>query len=264
MSSQYFSLIDEIRTQNAVMQIEYSSLPTWEQKLAIMSSDGKWFDDQFIRFSACFLRRDIIIHTSTKDLKYYGSPSQEEGNQRVDHQGSCEGPSIHIANIGNYHFQSIIPIVSANSLEQTEAETSRFNDGIYIYRCKTCEYQTNKASNLKRHEYTKHQTKTNSYCNKEIASNPLIKNYTCNICQKVFYQPQYLSRHVKVDHENTYGTQKRLNCSLCERSYKNNKHLTRHIKEYHSGLSYLCKKCGQEFSRSDYFLTHVNEVHKEI
>ena len=54
-NSQYFSLVDESRTQNAVMQIEDSSLPTWDQKLAIMSCDGKWFDDQFIRFSACFL-----------------------------------------------------------------------------------------------------------------------------------------------------------------------------------------------------------------
>ena len=111
-SSQYFTPIDEGRTQNALMQIEDPTLPTWEEQLTIMSSDGKWFDDQFVRFSAFFLKRDIIIHTSTQDMKYCGSPDQEEGDVRVEHKCSCKGPSIHIANIGNYHFQSIVPISS--------------------------------------------------------------------------------------------------------------------------------------------------------
>lgn len=80
MSSQYFTPIDEGRTQNAVMQLEDSSLQTWEDKLDYLSQDGKWFDDQFIRFTAFFLQRDIIIHTSTQDLKYCGSPYLSEGD----------------------------------------------------------------------------------------------------------------------------------------------------------------------------------------
>ena len=107
-NSQYFTQIDEGRTQNALMQIEDISLPTWEDQLAMMSRDGTWFDDQFIRFSAFYLQRDIIIHTSTQDMKYCGSPDQEEGDVRVEHLCTCRGPSIHIANIGNYHFQSIL------------------------------------------------------------------------------------------------------------------------------------------------------------
>ena len=62
------SPIDEGRTQNALMQIEDNSLPTWEEKLSTMSSDGKWFDDQFVKFSAFFLERDIMIHTSSQDM----------------------------------------------------------------------------------------------------------------------------------------------------------------------------------------------------
>ena len=92
------------------MQIEDNSLPTWEEKLSTMSSDGKWFDDQFVKFSAFFLERDIIIHTSSDDMKYCGSPYLDEGDIRMDHQCSCIGPPIHIANEGNYHFQSIIPM----------------------------------------------------------------------------------------------------------------------------------------------------------
>ena len=56
ISSQYFTPIDEGRTQNALMQIENPSLPTWEEQLTNMSSDGKWFDDQFVKFSAFSLK----------------------------------------------------------------------------------------------------------------------------------------------------------------------------------------------------------------
>ena len=44
-SSQYFTAIDEGRTQSALMQIEDSSLPTWDETLSSMSLDGNWFDD---------------------------------------------------------------------------------------------------------------------------------------------------------------------------------------------------------------------------
>ena len=131
----------------------------------MMSRDGKWFDDQFIKFSAFYLQRDIIIHTSTQDMKYCGSPDQKEGDVRVEHPCTCRGPSIHIANIGNYHFQSIVPINSDDSVGKNIMNSS-------------------------------------------------VKNFTHNICQKVFNQPQYLSRHVKVDHENVHSTQSLANNSI--------------------------------------------------
>ena len=216
-SSQYFTPIDEGRTQNALMQIEDPSLPTWEDQLTIMSSDGKWFDDQFVRFSAFFLKRDIIIHTSTQDMKYCGSPNQEDGDVRVEHQCDCNGPNIHIANIGNYHFQSIVPIKS--------------DDGKSI-------------------------------------SNSSIQKYTCSICNKVFSQPQYLSRHVKVDHENVHNTQSSVSksslgfsCSMCTKFYRNKRDLTRHIKGSHSNISYSCNECNQVYSRSDMLSRHMKDVH---
>ena len=42
MDSQYFAPIDEGRTQNALMQIEDNSLPTWEEKLSTMRFDGNF------------------------------------------------------------------------------------------------------------------------------------------------------------------------------------------------------------------------------
>ena len=153
------------------MQIEDSSLPTWDQKLAIMSLDGQWFDDQFIRFSACFLRRDIIIHTSTADLKYCGSPSQEEGDQRIEHQCSCEGPSIHIANIGNYHFQSIIAINCDTQGTLDQNSSVIITDESKMHQCNECDYTTKKASNLSRHELSKHSKNKSELPKKQIVKN---------------------------------------------------------------------------------------------
>lgn len=81
-----------------------------------MGSDGKMFDNQFIWYSVFFLNGDIMIHTSTQDMKNFGSPDQEEGDVRSDHKCDCNSPSIHITNIGNYHFQSIAPINPNDSL----------------------------------------------------------------------------------------------------------------------------------------------------
>ena len=143
-NSECFQLIDEWRTAYAHTQIDDSSLPTWEEVLTDMSQDGKWFTDQFVKFSACFLKRDIIIHTSTGHLYYCGS-SNIEGDAGSDHQCNCKGPKIHIANIGNYHFQSIIPI--ENTIQNKQANQAKM-----IYRCNVCDYTSSKASNLTRNQ----------------------------------------------------------------------------------------------------------------
>ena len=143
MGSQYFTPIDEGRTQNALMQLDNPLLQIWKEKLEYLTQDGKWFDDQFIKLSAFFLERDIVIHARTGDIKYCGSPYLTEGDTRDQNQCTCTGLPLHTANIGNYHFQSIIPI-NGNSM---------------MHRCKKCTYSTNKTSNLTRHETKVHREK---------------------------------------------------------------------------------------------------------
>ena len=134
------------------MHIENPSLQTWEEKLNYLSEDGKWFDDQFVKFSAFFLERDIVIHTSTGDIKYCGSPYHTEGDSRVDNNCTFIGPSIHIANIGDYHFQSIIPINQGNSGISHQVKSNKKNNERKIHICKLCGYSTTKTSNFTRHE----------------------------------------------------------------------------------------------------------------
>ena len=255
-NSEYFELIDESRTTYAHTQIDDSSLPTWEEVLTDMSQDGKWFTDQFVKFSACFLKRDIIIHTATGDLKYCGSSKIIEGDAGSNHQCSCKGPQIHIANIGNYHFQSILPI-------ENSEKNKEVNQAKMIYRCNVCNYTSSKASNLIRHQRSKHSSTTilaSKMSNLEVSlqydeanSNEMETlrpistdyQYLCNVCGQGFEQPQFLSRHVKIEHERIYQEERNstpqlseFKCQFCEKSYSNKKNLIRHVSGSHSNRQY--------------------------
>ena len=140
-NSEYFQLIDESRTAYVHTQIDDPSLPTWNEVLSEMSQDGMRFTDQFFKFSACFLKRDIIIHTSTGDLNYCGSPNIIEGDAGSNHQCSCEGPQIHIANVGNYHFQSIVPFNSDDSVGK-----NNLNSSVKYFICNICKKSFQSAS----------------------------------------------------------------------------------------------------------------------
>ena len=60
-------------------------------------------------------------------MKYCGSLDQKEGDVRVEHQCNCKGPNIHIANVGNYHFQSIVPINYDDSVGKSILNSSTRN-----------------------------------------------------------------------------------------------------------------------------------------
>ena len=133
-----------------------------------------------MKFTAFFLERDIVIHTSTGDIKYCGSPYHEEGDSRVDNQCTVIGPSIHIANIGDYHFQSIIPINQGNAGTSHQAKLNQTNKESKIHNCKICGYSTSKTSHFTRHELA---------CKKKqerIRSKTKAQSFDCLLCGKTF------------------------------------------------------------------------------
>ena len=94
--------------------------------------------------------------------------------------------------------------------------------------------------------------------------------YRCNICSQCFEQPQFLSRHVKVEHERIYiekencvGESSKFQCQYCEKSYTNKPNLIRHVNGSHSNRQYSCELCLKVFSRSDHFAKHFNAVHEQ-
>ena len=88
--SDYFDLIDDCRTQYTILSASDDTLDDWDTRLDRLAEDGCWFDDQTMKFTACFLKTDIICYTSTQDLKYCGSSMLNEANMRPDSQCSCQ------------------------------------------------------------------------------------------------------------------------------------------------------------------------------
>ena len=133
---------------------------TWEERLKELTNNGIWFDDQFMRFTACFLKRDLICYTSTAIFKYCGNSIVMEDSISSDYPCPCDFEPLYIANIRNEHYQPLLPQAIGRS-EKT-SQTDEINEKGKMYRCDDCHYSTTKESNLKRHAQSKHSGKYHS------------------------------------------------------------------------------------------------------
>ena len=143
--SPYYNLFDEARNTYTIMAIEQGFYDSrdWDSLLEYMSTEGKWFDDQFMKFTSCFLRKDIMCYTATGPVKFCGSPKDKEGDFHSDRPCNCFGEPLQIVNIRNMHFQSILPLQTPqegenqekNNVENdNESVTSTVNDSSPIKR----------------------------------------------------------------------------------------------------------------------------------
>ena len=60
-ASRFYSAFDQGRV-SYICSAEALGLPTWEETLEGMKSDGTWFEDSWIQYTAWFLQRDSICH----------------------------------------------------------------------------------------------------------------------------------------------------------------------------------------------------------
>ena len=150
--SEYFTLIDAARTNYAELAMDQADdFLDWDAWLKYLSKDGKWFDDQFMKFTASFLRRDIICYTATCNVYYCGAPTEMTFEGPSDATCNCAGRPLHIANIANAHYQSILPIQTTLQNVDVQNETNAEQEKQIIYHCTQCNYSTQRQSNLKRH-----------------------------------------------------------------------------------------------------------------
>ena len=104
-TSQYYPLINESRNQ-WILAIGND----WDQRLELMSTDRQWFDDQFMQFTAWFLKRDIICYTINWTKKFCASAVDRPCSFREMAPCNCAAEPLHIANVTNVHYQSLLPI----------------------------------------------------------------------------------------------------------------------------------------------------------
>ena len=155
-TSQYFQLINDSR-DNYIMGL-YATTdnePDWPARLEKMSRDGQWFDAQFMKLCAYYLRHDIICYIRTGPIKFCGSPS---------HDCNCSNQPLYMANINNTPYQSLLPIarpLAGSDRPPSTSQHSSKKDTENSYQCDYCVYSTPKPSNLKRHVDVKHPKESN-------------------------------------------------------------------------------------------------------
>ena len=126
--------------------------PSWQQRLKTMEKNGSWFNEQFMQFTAWFLKRDIMCYTMNATIKFCASSSNTTGNFQANAQCNCSEEPLHIANLNNSHFQSLLPAEIIN----IETEVPFQKEVADLLQCKECDYSTAKQYNLKRHIHSKH------------------------------------------------------------------------------------------------------------
>ena len=81
-SNEYYNLIAAARDSYEATKDANpdNPLPGWHQRLQTMEKNGSWFNEQFMQFTAWFLKRDIMCYTENATMKFCASSSNTTGN----------------------------------------------------------------------------------------------------------------------------------------------------------------------------------------
>ena len=119
-TSEYFDRVNE-----AGVDYTIASGENWDTRLRAMCRDGKWFDDQFVQFTSWFLKRDILCHTSSFTRKYCPSQVDRTGDYIGTSVCECVTVPLHIVNLRDTHFQSVIPTGTQHQCDQCSMSFAR-------------------------------------------------------------------------------------------------------------------------------------------
>ena len=210
--SEYYMPIHE-----AVREYCFVTQEDWAKRLEEISRDRSWFDDQFLQFTAWFLRRDIFCHSMKYTKKFCASAIPIEGSYRQDSPCDCVAEPLHIANVRNVHFQSLIP--TGSSMLSRDGGI-RGSDSI----------------------------------DTPLASTPNLP-YRCDSCNKSYAKPQFLNRHIKIDHPAIYL------CDECGQKFPSPQLLGDHCKAVHTCKDKICPICSKTFENVTLLTFHMETAH---
>ena len=87
---------------------------------------------------------------------------------------------------------------------------------------------------------------------KDIEQRKEVKCQKCTLCSKEYLQPQYLNRHIKVDHPNASQS-----CEKCNESFTTLDLLTAHMKAVHITEDATCTICNLTFQQKSELDEHM-------
>ena len=108
------------------------------------------------------------------------------------------------------------------------------------YKCNLCEKEFVTRSNLSIHCKRIHVNNISS----------------CPNCDKTFLTPEWLERHIKVEHQNY------IRCKTCEKIFPDKYELEIHQK-LHKEEDTKCVHCGQKFASIQHKRLHVKKSHED-
>ncbi|GBN10702.1 Zinc finger protein 681 [Araneus ventricosus] len=111
------------------------------------------------------------------------------------------------------------------------------------------EFQT--KGNVKRNSMLR-----NSHFKKHMIIHKGIKQYKCDVCEKLFRRMGHFERHAF-----THTADKPFECEVCGKSFRQKRHLPRHVLTRTGDKPYECIICGKKFANKSNLHSH-KETHK--
>ena len=281
-TSEYYGLIDESRVAyNDAVGGYRDDAPDWNGRLKEMGTSRTWFDDQFMQFTAWFLKRDIICYIKNMNMKFCGSSTGRTGYFNASRPCNCGVEPLHIANIDNVHYQSLLPL----HVPQPRGNRDKNNVEKNKDHSTQCDSSTPQQANLKRHSESQHSVKDNlplsnirdskkeHYKNKAqlkatSENKPTETNRSCDECPEVFLSTQLLIAHVKKTH-----IAEDVTCPICDKSFQREQEVTTHMNDVHNidnegnrnttkNLPILaCNQCDYTTPKPSILKRHVDYKH---
>ena len=84
-----------------------------------------------------------------------------------------------------------------------------------------------------------------------------IANYSCDLCEKTFYQSCQLQTHKRVAHEG----QRDFECDFCQRAYSTLGNLKKHIQNIHDGMKiHKCNLCNKASNKKNWAKSYYHSI----
>ena len=94
----------------------------------------------------------------------------------------------------------------------------------------------------------------------KISLTVTMKEFQCDICEKVFSTIVKLKKHYNNNHKNSDNTLPQ--CNICFKSFQAVKISKLHMKSVHGGKRYKCKSCSKSFTQLGNLNKHIYTIHK--
>ena len=81
-------------------------------------------------------------------------------------------------------------------------------------------------------------------CDFKMESANVVKNFTCEICEKAFSTNNYKDQHIRTVHEEV----KKFDCNICSKTFGLKQELMSHIENNHQAKDQKCEVCEKYFA----------------